>query len=299
MSPNRRSRRAREALRRFRRGEATPFEVSQYYTPLELVNDSLREERAMRRREQTAWLKQVQTEMEDRLAALGLDRNSWRGLWIQEVVSQEYGDPFKRITICVGGRPSAELQRLLEKLRRRGGLTGPEQDQALWAAAGAWCADDALQARRDAAHQLLVGQYLAVCRANLLLPGRLKTVYALQVRERGAAGGRGGKGKAKRPHTELIRRALVYDAESVGTGDTHWLNGPPSRRQLVDVLRLLEDEEVFAELIHALPRLPLSAVAVDSDAEQVRFEYTDRPETPPVKFRTLKNLISKFLRCTG
>ena len=109
---------------------------------------------------------------------------------------------------------------------------------------------------------------------------------------------KGGRHKAGKllPQNELIRRALVYDADAVSAANTQWLNGPVRRRRLVEVLRLLEDEDVVSDLIHTVPRLALSTVEVDSDAKEVSFEYTDRSGRPPVKFRTLENLISRLCR---
>jgi hypothetical protein len=188
------SRKATEVLRRHGRGDATLFELLQHFTPLELVRHSERRMRAARRCAQAKWLESVRDEMENRPCTLGLKREAWRGLWIDQVIRDEHGDPFESVGLAVESRPSPALKGLLGFLESKS--PSEQANQAYWAAAGAWCADWASSCSNDSARQLLIGQYLAACRANLLFPSRVKSVHAINAK-RDSPCGRTGQDRSR------------------------------------------------------------------------------------------------------
>jgi len=208
-----------ELLRRHRRGEVTLFELLQHFTPLELVRDSERRMRSQRRRKQSLWLQRTKQDMEDRLAKLGLPRDSWQATWIWDVVNDENGDPLDDMQFGVTSRPTPSQAEWVRLQREEGGTK--RALTALWAAGGAWCADAALMIR-DPDQRLTIGRYLEACRANLKYPDRLRSEF----QQRGRKGGRG-----KKRGTDFEREGWSQKLD-----DLRAELGNPSERELARIL---------------------------------------------------------------
>jgi hypothetical protein len=143
-----------------------------------------RRSRAEARWRQSVWLKVRQTDMEDRLAALGLPRDCWRDLQVSRVFAEE-PEPLKQIKIGFVPLQSAGLYEWLQENEGK-----PQADEALWAAAVAWAAHQARNTR-VVERRFILGRLIEAFHANLLFPERgremMKDVQRRLSRDRHAA----------------------------------------------------------------------------------------------------------------
>jgi hypothetical protein len=180
---------------------------------LKLSPADARRLRAEGRWRQSWWLRLKLAEMQDCLEQLGLPRRCWRQLWIPGLREDEPDLRFPAINFT--SQPPGHFC-FADWIDAHWETDAAHAGEALWAAAVAWTAHQA-RTTRDPEQRFVCGRMLEAFDANRRFPeighAQLAHLLAEHAAQHGRDGGHAGAGKAKRPHTDLIRRAVTALAE--------------------------------------------------------------------------------------
>ncbi len=119
--------------------------------------------------------------------------------------------------------------------------------------------------------------------------------YAARDQARRRRGGAAKRG-SRLPHTELLSRALRFDAERADQQED-WLQLPPKRRTLREVVTLIEDAPIFNALLVGDGKpgmsLPLRSVRVDWEGRRLDIAAADGTEQL-LSFKAIANSLARL-----